>query len=99
MGRVAELGSLGGNFPRIPMFNHQTMKTLPSTIALLSVILFTGCATTSHHTAWEYRVIETRPTVPMTEAMNNAAKDGWEVVTIGFGNAGEGYTVLRRAKK
>ena len=81
------------------MFNPQTMKTLPSTIALLSVILFTGCATTSHHTAWEYRVIETRPTVPMTEAMNNAAKDGWEVVTIGFGNAGEGYTVLRRAKK
>ena len=33
------------------------MKTLPSMIAMLSVILFTGCATTSHRTAWEYRII------------------------------------------
>ena len=81
------------------MFNHQTMKTLPSTIALLSVILFTGCATTSHHTEWEYRVITDRPIDPMAAAMNAAAKDGWEVVTVAFGNAGEPYTVLRRAKR
>ena len=81
------------------MFNHQTMKTLPSTIALLSVILFTGCATTSHHTAWEYRVITDRPIDAMAAAMNAAAKDGWEVVTVAFGNAGEPYTVLRRAKR
>jgi hypothetical protein len=81
------------------MFKHLTIKTLPTAIAMLSAILFTGCVSTSHQTAWEYRVIETRPTGPMTEAMNNAARDGWEVVTIGFGNAGEGYTVLRKAKR
>ena len=92
------LGSLGRNFSRTPMFNHQIMKTLPSMIGMLSVILFTGCVST-HHTTWEYRVIEARPAVPMAEAMNNAARDGWEVVTIAFGNAGEGYTVLRRAKR
>ncbi len=75
------------------------MKTLLTLVAILSLVLFTGCASTSHRSTWEYRVIETRPTAPMTEAMNNAAKDGWEVVTIGFGNAGEGYAVLRRAKR
>jgi len=68
-------------------------------IAMLSVILFTGCSTTSHHTAWEYRIITDRPLDPLTKAMNAAAQEGWEVVTLGFGNAGEPYTVLRRAKR
>jgi len=75
------------------------MKTLLNMIAMLSVILFTGCTTTSHHTAWEYRIITDRPIDPLTAAMNAAARDGWEVVTVGFGNAGEPYTVLRRAKR
>jgi len=96
--RFAELLPLGGNVSRRLMFNYQTMKTL-STLAMLSVILFTGCATTSHQTAWEYRVIMDRPVDPMTAAMNAAAKDGWEVVTLAFGNSGEPYTVLRRAKR
>src|ERR1043166_5972792 len=44
MRRVAALGPLGGNFARSVMFNHQTMKTLASSLLFLTIASFATAA-------------------------------------------------------
>ena len=104
--RVAELGSLGGNFSRTPMFNHQTMKTkfdiksIVCGVLLGAGIVFTvGAATAVPKITWEYRVLKGQPVSEMESALNVAAAEGWELVGVATDTNVGAFTVVRRAKK
>jgi hypothetical protein len=68
--------------------------------AIAALLLFTGCASTSHTTAWEYRWI-TPTRSNFQQELNAAAQQGWELVSAGpDANAAETMSaILRRPKK
>ena len=67
---------------------------------LLFALAFSGCHTPRHAaTVWEYRVIQVQPIKPMETAMNKAAEEGWEVVTIEIDSSNTSFAVLRRPRK
>ena len=76
------------------------MKCKFALATVAGLFLLTGCASTSHTTAWEYRWIT--PTRQNFERkINIAANEGWEVVSAGpDANAGDFMSaILRRPKR
>jgi hypothetical protein len=79
------------------------MKLLVLAGVTIAALLFTsGCCTTQKaHTAWEYKVVGGGVTDSLERNINNAASDGWQVVSAskygGDGNAA--FVVMRRPKR
>jgi hypothetical protein len=85
----------------LSVFNRFMKAIFAPSLALAAcAFVFCGCHTVSPATpVWEYRVIQAQPKSPMETAMNAAAQDGWEVVTIEIDSSNAAYVVLRRVKK
>jgi hypothetical protein len=74
-------------------------------LASATALVFTGCATQHHSTAYNYKIICGPVESPMAtgnppmlgEQLDQAAAEGWEVVSTGRGN-GWPFIVLKRAK-
>ena len=61
------------------------MKTLLSLVAVSFLALFTGCASTSHHTALEYRIIQGVPRQEeFQQKLNAAAAEGYSIHSSTF---------------
>lgn len=65
--------------------------------AVAAFLFFAGCASPSHTVAWEYRWI-TPVRQDFEKEINAAAKDGWEVVSVGHDTVSMS-AVLRRPRK
>ncbi len=76
------------------------MKSRFALATVTALVLLTGCASTSHTTAWEYRWI-TPTRQDFEKKINMAANEGWELVSAGpDANAGETMSaILRRPKR
>jgi hypothetical protein len=70
-----------------------------------TALVFTGCATEHHSTAYNYKIITGPADVPMAsgnppmlqQQLDQAAADGWQVVAAGGGN-GWPIIVLKKTK-
>lgn len=83
------------------MSNKIDIKSL-AVGAFLAIIIALAISadTASSSTAWEYKVIYSRPISDMEEKFNAAGKDGWEVVTsLPYDERGGVYSVGKRPKK
>ena len=83
---------------------HITMKKIAALLIVASSLFFAGCCTSHHATAWEYKTIvgtvysNVVPPPPLLAAqLNQAAADGWQVVSSGTED-GHTYVILRRHK-
>ena len=77
------------------------MKTRPSLTAILFAILFTGCATSAHRNAYEYRFYHAEKLVgDAQKEINELAKEGWRVRSFAItDNGNTKYVVLERPRK
>jgi hypothetical protein len=74
-------------------------------LAVATALVFTGCATEHHSTAYNYKIICGPVETPMAggnplmlgEQLDQAAAEGWQVVCTGRGN-GWPFIVLKKAK-
>ena len=92
----------GGQVAFAPYHN---MKTIVKRILLLSASasLLSGCCTTQVAVAnWEYQIVDAKLFVPLMNAINERARDGWELMEVHPplepGNP-TGFAVMRRPKK
>jgi hypothetical protein len=83
------------------MFNYPIMKTLPRLTAILLAVVFTGCATSPHCHAYEYRFYHADKLAGNVEKeINELAKEGWRVRSLALGDNGSTkYVVLERRIK
>jgi len=84
-------------------------KIAGSLFVVVALSLVSGCATT-HATgpSWEYQTVTGYLYVPtgwqeeeprtLEESVNDAAEDGWEVVSSGSHEERRGFAIMRRAK-
>jgi hypothetical protein len=101
---VAQLFSLGGI--RTTNKTHNTMKkqTISILLACAVALVFTGCATEHHSTAYDYKII--RGTIgghssslpPLETQLDQAAADGWQVVTASGGDTDSAMIILKKHK-
>ena len=80
------------------------MKTAIDEILLLGVCatLLSGCCTQRvANRTWEYQIVDAEMFVPMMNAINQRAKDGWELMSVNPPppNTTLSYAVMRRAKQ
>jgi len=80
------------------------MKTTIKQIMLLSTcaLLLSGCYTARVATTnWEYQIVDGQMFVQLMNAINERAKDGWELMSVNPPppNSALSYAVMRRAKK
>jgi len=80
------------------------MKTTIKHIMLLATcaVLLPGCSTTRvTSTNWEYQIVDGQMFVPLMNAINERAKDGWELMSVNPPppNSALSYAVMRRAKR
>ena len=67
--------------------------------------LLTGCCTSSPSrsaaTIWEYQIVDDQLFVGLMNAINQRAKDGWELMSVHPPppNSTSSYAVMRRAKR
>jgi hypothetical protein len=69
-----------------------------------SMCLLCGCHTarpTTAATIWEYQIVDARMFVPLMDAINQRAKDGWELMSVHPPppNSELSYAVMRRARR
>jgi len=86
--------------PHAILAGFEPMTQKYALVAVTALLLFTGCASTSHTTAWEYRWI-TPSRSSFQKELNTAAQDGWELVSASpDANAAEAMSaILRRPKR
>ena len=81
------------------------MKRTINQIILLGICasLLSGCCTRRVASSnWEYQIVDARMFVPLMNAINQRAKDGWELMEVHppVSDGGQiGFAVMRRAKK
>jgi hypothetical protein len=80
------------------------MKTMTKTIILVGacVSLLAGCCTAPvAPTNWEYQIVDDQLFVGLMNAINQRAKDGWELMSVHPPppNSTSAYAVMRRPKK
>jgi hypothetical protein len=66
------------------------------------VSLMSGCCTAPlARTNWEYQIVDARLFVELMNAINQRAKDGWELMSVHPAppNSELAYAVMRRPKK
>jgi hypothetical protein len=66
------------------------------TIALGSLLLG-GCCTHHHAKAWDYKVLYSSFQHPLEPQLQQAAAEGWEVVSSGGGD-NSAFTIVRKPK-
>jgi hypothetical protein len=100
---VAQLFSLGSK--TTPQQTHTMKKQISSLLLACAVALvFTGCATEHHSTAYDYKIITGRlgghsSTLPPLETqLSQAAADGWQVVTMSGGDSDSAMIILKKHK-
>jgi hypothetical protein len=84
---------------------HIMKKQITSLILASAVVLvFTGCATEHHSTAYDYKIIKGPIQVTMAsgapnldQKLDQATAEGWQVVSSGSDNE-TAFIVLKRAK-
>jgi len=90
---VAQLFSLGS------MTHHTYMKHTLMIVLCSAAIFVSGCATShSHATTWEYKVVSSQFAV-FEAAINNAAAEGWVLVSVTSKDNMVGIAVMKRAKQ
>jgi hypothetical protein len=66
-----------------------------------AAFVFTGCATSHHSTAWDYKIISgglgNDAMHPLQAQLEQAVAAGWEVVS-GGGDGSGGLVILRKPK-
>ena len=80
------------------------MKTKIKPFVFLGVCaaLLSGCCTARvASTNWEYQIVDGQMFVPLMNAINERAKDGWELMSVNHPPPGTAlsYAVMRRPKK
>ena len=69
------------------------------------VLLLSGCCAPrtsgTASTIWEYQIVDGQMFVPLMNAINERARDGWELMSVHDPppNSSLSYAVMRRAKK
>ena len=83
-------------------------QTISLSLACAVALVFTGCATEHHSTAYEYKVIRMLAYPgETTKQLNDFAQQGWSVVTVSLSEEGlpsekmmqTATIVLKRVKK
>jgi hypothetical protein len=80
-------------------------QTISLLLALAVAVVFSGCATSHHPEAYEYKLISGRvkniglsePT--LGEQLNQAAADGWQVLTAAGGAEPDGSMIILKRRK
>ena len=94
---------MGRDFFEPTLFTTIHMKKTIASLGVLVVtaLAFSGCATShSAATAWEYKVVSASYNPGLEQAINEAAKQGWEFVSASNqGESSSSFAVLRRPKK
>ena len=79
------------------------MKTLKQMMLLgACAVLLSGCCTTHvASTNWEYQIVDGQMFVSLMNAINERAKDGWELMSVNPPppNSALSYAVMRRARR
>jgi Domain of unknown function (DUF4177) len=58
-------------------------------LASVLALAFTGCATSSHSSAWEYKVVTEYADATKLEAqINDITQQGWRLVSVAAGGGG-----------
>ena len=74
-------------------------------LLIICATLLSGCCTsrppTAADTNWEYQIVDGQMFVPLMNAINERAKDGWELMSVNPPPPGTAlsYAVMRRPKK
>ena len=74
-------------------------------LLLTCASLLSGCCTSpppsTASTIWEYQIVDDQLFVGLMNAINQRAKDGWELMSVHPPppNSTSAYAVMRRAKK
>jgi hypothetical protein len=72
-------------------------------LACAVALIFTGCATEHHSTAYDYKIIrghvsgQPSKLPPLKQQLDQAASEGWQVVTAG-NDDGLPFVILKKAK-
>jgi hypothetical protein len=82
------------------------MKKQISSLLLACAVafIFTGCATEHHSTAYDYKIIRgnlgghNSSLPPLERQLDQAAKDGWQVVTASGGDTDGAMIILKKRK-
>ena len=91
----------------IPQQIHIMKKQISSLLLACAVALvFTGCATEHHSTAYSYKIIRGPIGVPMAtgsppmleEQLDQAGAEGWQVVSTAYDPNAGAFIVLKKAK-
>jgi len=79
-------------------------QIISPSLACAVALVFTGCATEHRSTAYDYKIITGRlgghssSLPPLEKQLDQAAADGWQVVTMSGGDSGSAMIILKRRK-